>query len=390
MSEGKPLPGLSDRLLFGSFFLMFLLIPFRTSPHVIAGSLALAVWVFSGKIVRDRGRWLHEAWSRPVLCLILLPWLGLLWTDNMETGLRLATKSYYWLYAFAIVSVPENSRKWLVFALISGLTLNTFIAMGQLAGWVPMTKEFATGLIGGRPTHIVYSLFLVFGLLIFSFYFSSLRRYRHRLAILCLMALFLFNLVMVPGRIGYLSFILLSPLMIPHLVGRQSAIKIAVLFIVFCSVLLLSGLVRDRVSIAQDEVRKYFQTGDVATSIGGRFLMWDGAISMFLVNPVVGVGTGDYRDQVTEHTGRQTSFNHPHNNFLYMAACFGIMGVVVLSWYFIVVIRRGWQTRETLTGFLSLSFSLIVLIGGMTDTQIINQFTGVTLALFTGIHSGRR
>ncbi|MGD2079954.1 MAG: hypothetical protein PVJ36_02335, partial [Nitrospirota bacterium] len=89
-----------ERLMFYSFCGFFFLIPLATSPAVIAGLFTISIWIISGKFIRDR-EWLRKKWTLPVIAFMFLPWVGLLYTEDLQTGLGFAKKSYYWLYAFA-------------------------------------------------------------------------------------------------------------------------------------------------------------------------------------------------------------------------------------------------------------------------------------------------
>jgi hypothetical protein len=75
------------------FLLLFFFIPFATSPALISGAIALAIWIFSGVAFRDSDRWLKQKWTIPVLIFMLLPWAGLLWTNDNAEGLNFAKKA---------------------------------------------------------------------------------------------------------------------------------------------------------------------------------------------------------------------------------------------------------------------------------------------------------
>jgi hypothetical protein len=42
---------------------------------------------------RDSDRWLKQKWTIPVLIFMLLPWAGLLWTNDNAEGLNFAKKA---------------------------------------------------------------------------------------------------------------------------------------------------------------------------------------------------------------------------------------------------------------------------------------------------------
>ena len=48
-----------------------------------------------------------------------------------------------------------------------------------------------------------------------------------------------------------------------------------------------------------------------------------------------------------------------------MAVSFGIVGVAVLFWLFIEIIKNAWKNRETPLGYFLLSTSLVIFISGV-------------------------
>jgi amino acid transporter len=81
-----------------------------TAPITICSLAALAVWIFSGVCYRDRKKWLGQSWVLPLLMLIVLPWLGMLWSSSPEHKLAFAERSYYWLFAFIAASAIRSEQ----------------------------------------------------------------------------------------------------------------------------------------------------------------------------------------------------------------------------------------------------------------------------------------
>lgn len=373
----------SDKLLFGSFSCMFFFIPLATSPAVIAGLLSLCIWIFTGKVVKDRHKWLHQDWIKPVILFMLLPLIGLIWTEDVSLGLIFVKKSYYWFYAVAIVSAcAVYPPRVLVNAYLAGLSVNVLVSLLQYAGFVPMLKGYPAGFM----SHISYSLLLVFGMLLLSFYFSKVMNPKYRVFFLVLMAAYALNLIVNIGRIGYLAFIIVLPWILYNMLGRKHIIKVAAASIAGIIILSFSPTVQERTKVAVDEIKAYYE-GNKNTSVGRRPYMWKGALNMFLENPVLGVGTGGYQKALAKYRDdpELPQMVHPHNTFLYIASSFGIAGLLPFFWLLAVFLRKGWHTRNTVEGFAVLSYGVVIIIGSMTDTQVLSVSTGMTFALLTGM-----
>jgi O-antigen ligase len=379
----------TERLMFYGFCGFFFFIPVATSPAVITGLFTLSVWIFSGKFVRDR-EWLNKKWTLPVIIFMLLPWAGLLYTEDLTTGLDLAKKSYYWLYAFAIASqfLRHRAKTFINFFLM-GLSLTVCISLFQYIGFVPSPKGFATGFIGGASPYITYSLLLVFGMLILSYYCRTAATRKRKALLLLLICAFFLSLAVVPGRIGYLAFAALSPLMLYNILGRRRLLGVVALSVFAIALLISSSVVRDRIWLAVDEVRDY-QHGEKASSVGARLWMWDGAVNIFLENPIIGVGTGGYKNAMMKYKDDPSlqDPDQPHNSFLYLAASYGVVGLAAFLWLIIVFLRKGWQARHGIAGYSVLAFGLVLLIGGLTDTQFLSLPTGEMFALLMGLETG--
>lgn len=376
---------LVNNLLFWGLCLTFFFIPIATSPAVIAGLVSLAIWILSGKFLYDRDKWLKQSWTLPVIIFMLLPWAGLIWTNDVNKGLDFATKSYYWLFAFAIASLSFQSSETFIKVFLSGLTFTVTLSLMQFVGMTPMPKGYPAGFMG----HITHSLFIVFGLLLLSFYFGKLHNKKVKIFIFLLMILYFLNLIVGYGRVGYLAFLISSPLIIKKIVGRKHIIKTAWIITILIGISILSPTVKIRIDQAVTEIKQY-DTGNLNTSIGRRFYMWEGAIKIFLKNPILGVGTGGYQKAMNDYAALRLRplhirFSQPHNSFLYMASSFGIIGIISLLWLFTVFLRKGWRSRNDVVGFSILSFGIVLIIGSLTDTQILSLATAKMFALLMGI-----
>jgi len=99
----------TERLLFyacvGAFFSM----PLGIAPMTFFGILAASVWLFSGIAFRRRHIYIQHSWSWPIILLMILPWVGLLYSpDATGLGLKYAKKTHYWIYGMALAAVAFN------------------------------------------------------------------------------------------------------------------------------------------------------------------------------------------------------------------------------------------------------------------------------------------
>ena len=377
-----------DILIWSGYSGMFFFVPIATSPTVICGVFVLSVWIISGKFIHDIRIWWKSDIKLPVMSLIILPWVGLLYSPVPADGLPIAIKTHYWLYAMAIVPILNIQRQpdLIIKMFLAGLSLNSAISIVQFAGIVPLKRGLATGLLGGSSAHIAYSLLLTTGILIASFYFSKAQSKRERLQYVFIMIQFFVTVSLTGGRSGYLALIVLSPIIGYNIMGQRHIIRILIVSVVAVSLLFSFPVVQSRFAKAKEDIELY-KRGDVDTSIGLRFHMWGIALSEIKKNPFFGVGTGGFRQswKLYKKDPLLPPFDHPHNSFLYMAVSFGIFGLASFCWLLFVMLKKGWAGRNSAQGFAVLAFTAVFIIGSLTDTQVLPFATAMALPLFAGL-----
>lgn len=375
--------------MWSGFLGMVFFIPIYTSPIFICGTFVLTVWVISGIFIKDIRAWVKTQFKIPVILLMLLPWIGLIYTSSTpEDAMGIARKSYYWLFSIAIISVIKTRKKpdIILKMFLAGLSVNSMISMLQFLGIVPLKDGNVTGLFSGSSPWIAFSLLLATGTFIAAFYFFKEQSKEKRILYILLVAQFLFTIGFIGGRSGYLSVIVLSPLLAYQLKRQSNIVKISVIGLIAAVLLFSSPVIMSRLSKIKNDLRQYNQ-GNVNTSIGMRLHMWAVAISEIRRNPFLGVGTGGFKKSWAEHKKDPALpfFDHPHNSFLYMAVSFGILGLAAFCWLLFLMIKKGWRQRNSAMGVSVLAFTFVFTIGSLTDTQLLTTTTAMVLPIFTGI-----
>jgi len=122
--------------------------------------------------------------------------------------------------------------------------------------------------------------------------------------------------------------------------------------------------------------------------------MWDASISMFLSNPLFGVGTGDYKSMIASFVASGQypeilgKYNQPHNMYLFALATNGIIGLSALLFIFYSILRytrKLFYNQERFYGFLVLAVSVHFMIAGLTESLLNIHVLICSLALLMGL-----
>lgn len=377
-----------DRLMFWGLCVLFFALPLTTSGVSLAGGLVIAVWLLSGKFLRQRGKWLNQSWTNAVILFMLLPWAALLWAPDLPEGLDWASKSYVWLIAFAAASLiyDRNHLPLFLKSFLAGLVLVAAISLLQHFSIVPLREQIPSLISANRITG---SLFLVFGMALVSFEYGRRVNWRDKALLLLALAFFFATLLVTGGRAGYLALALLLPLLVNQLIGHRRLLLKAFVGLAAMGFLFSSPVAVQRIAEVGQDLAAYRQM-DPNTSIGQRLYMWEGAVKIFLDNPVLGAGAGGYKEEMKKYFTPTLDplfrhINDPHNSFLFMAVNYGLLGLFSLGWLFFVFLRKGWQRRQSAAGFAVFSYGLILIIGSMTGTEIHSFHSGNLFALLMGV-----
>ena len=343
--------------------------------------VACSIWLFSGRFLKVSSD-IDKMVVFPVILYISLHWFGMVYSLDKETGMDFAMKTKYWI-AFLITAgctMRNDGILLIVKALWVGLVAGAILAMGQVVGLLPLIKVNYPGF------GIVYTLlvmYLIVGILMAAFYFEKTTGMWCKLGLIILMVIFIFHLAVLKGRAGYVIFIILSPMIADKLMYRFSLVVKILVTISLIFTLLLSPVVRERIISTFDTVEKNkgkFLQGDFI-EIMPRSYMAKKALDTMKQNSLLGIGTGSLY-KVTKAKGH--GVKHPHNNILYMGASFGLAGIVSLLWLFGTMFIISWRQRQTPLGYFVLCSCLVLFLGGMFDTQILNTGTLLMLVLCYG------
>lgn len=378
--------------LFPLFAMPLFVATFSTVAANVFGVFFLITYAASG-YWRNWRLVLSRAWFWPLVALLAINILGMLWTEDTARGLALLIKLKWMLFALAGATLPWNRSHFilLVRLFLAGMALNALLGGLQ---WLQLIPQ---GLIGshdgllGNSDRIFLSMTLTNAILWIAFDIRNKIALPRALNIFLALIFFL-QLVAAGGRAGQLSFVLLLPialwLLYPGL-WRILAMSFGALVVIGLS---MSPLVQQRIQEAKVDLQQY-QAGNVETSVGYRLVFWEGALRMAKEHPLLGVGTGDYKIEMSRlqqtHRIPSTPANpvsdHAHNSYFAYLSGLGLTGLFIFLWFLWASSKEAWQCRHHATAWFKLSYMGIFLLGSFTDTLIWGFHNAFALGIIVAI-----
>jgi len=385
----------------------------KSASNITIVLLYLAAFFYIARY-RDARSALFKSVRQPLLPPLALylfsAILGLLFTANLHDGVGIVNKLVGLLLVYYMVSVLLDSlgarekesgvAERLLLAFLAGIFALDLIAVPSYLGVIgdgKIARSFAPLL---TLHHIWFAnlnsigTYAAAGLLLF-----PLRRYgvRKKAFLISFLALNGISVLLSASRSAWLSMFLVTIVLAYLCIKDRKIFFILIALTVGAAFLLyhFNGIVHMRVSRAIGEI-PLFLAGQAQTDVGERFLMWKGALKMFLSNPIFGVGTGDYVFTMNNYmaTGELPAylaqFNQPHNMYLFALATNGLVGLAALLYIFyrglhyaLPLLKSGGSER--LFAFLAAATIIHYMAAGMTDSFFNIQILRYVFGFMMGV-----
>lgn len=359
LASSRQHPGtlrLVDRLPSHLLAALIFAIPITTAGSNILAGLLLLAWLARGSFRADWRELRENQVALAALAFVALHVVGLLWSDDLAQGFAAMQKEWKFLLlpVFLFCARREHTDRY-VSALLAAMALcaalSFCIRLGILEPWGRATVQNPVPF----GTHVVYG-----PLLAFAIYLTAERLLFRRmpalakLALVTLLAALVTNLFITTGRAGQAMFLAAAALLgfqfmwasgkakgldtAPRTLAFlkagavAAAIGIAAFFVAYAA----SGAFRAGVTEAIEDARNY--RVDPASPVGERLAYGAAGITVFLANPLLGVGTGDLAAEMDAVLTRERvdirRRSNPHSMYVLVMGQFGVLGLAALGWLF--------------------------------------------------------
>jgi len=202
------------------------------------------------------------------------------------------------------------------------------------------------------------------------------------------------NMFITEGRSGQVAFFVLLFIFLLQLFRKKIVwgitLGVIVLPLLFVGGYKLSPNFHERVYTAWKEVKNVHYALD--TSIGHRLYFWVTSWEVFEDHPLIGVGTGDYKEAYALKNLEQyprlppliQNTENPHNQYVLVLAQLGLLGFVSLLSIFVLQVRQSFEVDEEYQR-IRLAFPLLFLTIMLSESYLIVNETGFVFSLFAAV-----
>ncbi len=347
--------------------------------------------------------------------VFIISFVGVFFSEKYADGMQkadmfLSLPAIYLMVSVLIQTVQDESNKYrraeafLIAFLIGLMALNVIGVMTYLG--IVGDKKYTLPLSPLHVHHIWYSNINALGLYAAaSFVLYSPRSFSKgsKAFFISFVALDVLGILLSTSRTAWFGIIATAVIM-AFLVVRNWKVFFIIaggVVAICAAAYLFIPIVHERIYMIGSDISHY-NAGDSTTSLGARFLMWKAAFLMFLSNPLIGVGSGDYVPVMARyvHSGQFPAFlldfNQPHNMYLFALATNGLPGLVALLYVFYRILKfavpilqtgKGSRNRdkERLFAFLAAATAIHFMIAGLTDSFFNIQILRYAFVFIIGV-----
>ena len=373
--------------------LVAFLIPLSHRITVYAIALFFLFWLFSGEWISS----FKTSLRRPVfiigLSFFLIHLIGLIYTSNKSSGwfdIEVKLSLLFFLLIFGLSgSLLKEKAKYLLYAFAGG----TFVAIVACFG-IAFYNYYARGLntfsymefsVFHHPTYFAMYICFSAAIILSCLYSDSKKTLVNYMIGIFLLILLATTVYMLSSKAGILAyFIVLILMSLPSLFNSRKRIFSSVVIAFAFFQIWFSWTQNNRFQSVQESVVNAEQNVQTEESNAVRVLVWETTFDLIKANMVMGVGTGDIKDELLNQyqnrnmIGAYENKLNVHNQFLETWLGQGIPGITLLLLLFIIPVVNAFRKRN----WFLLTFVCLVGFNFLFESMFNTQAGVVFFAFF--------
>jgi len=367
--------------------------PLSVSLANLTLTLLVILWFFDGKVQKKIKLILENKFVLACLFFYFGNLIGLLWTDDLLSGLKILKKYIDFLVFIPVlitITKKSNVNKYLNSFSIS-MIINIVATYLLFFGFI----NEGPGLERANPVvfmdHISYGIFLIFFSLLMLNKISYNQNNLKKFAFLIISFISFITIFIVGGRSMQLTALLLLPIVFfQHYKISIKNLLYFVGFVIASYILILntSATFIDRTNLAVNEFQKFFKgEANITMSVPTRLRFTINSLEIIEENFFWGVGTGDYKDaysKINKLNSPNTPYtDDPHNMFIKVAAEIGIFGLILYINIFFSQLKFSLNNTymRSFGLYVPISFFIISIFG----SYLLGHFSTMLFIFFSSI-----
>jgi O-antigen ligase len=402
----------SRALLTGLLIFGFILPLSKSVSSVIMGLVyiyAFVMIILDGNFRATVVSRINQPLTVPIGIYVLIALLGLSFTEQLSEGINIVKQIVNLPLVYLMVSVSVDAEQsgavrlknaeGLFLSFLAGILVLDLIGLLTYCGLIGHARYVLP--VDPLNMHHVWfgnlnalGVYTAASLLLFRSYG---RHFAMRALLWYFIVLAAISILLSTARTAWFGMIFTSLVMFFFLIKNKKILVISGISLIAVCIAAYSftDIIHQRINMIFSDISLFF-SGVTHTSIGARFLMWKGALALFLSHPVFGVGTGDYKTALAGlvASGMLPSFvqkfNQPHNMYLFSLVTNGLIGFFALLFIFYRIFRYAkglirLSQKERLFGFLSMAVAVHYMTAGLAESLLNMHVLIGSFALISGI-----
>jgi O-antigen ligase len=364
---------------------------------VFGGNLIIILicflWLISGDYKSKLNQIINNKLIIASILFYFIHIVGLIWTEDLEWGLHIVHKMWYFIGLFPILYTlmkKENIRIYISSFLLAISITEIF----SYLIWFELIAPFMNATVG-NPTpfmsHISYNPILAFAIyLVLHELFFNKKITNLAFSFYSFFAISMsINMFITGGRAGQVGFFVMISVLIFQVLDKQKIKSLFAIFIIipviFFSAYQASDLFQKRVNSAIKNTNDFSRTNE--TSVGLRINFALNSFEVIKKYPIIGVGTGDFPveyekiNQVKSPTFPNAT--NPHNMYTLILVQLGLVGLFSLLSIFYYQIKLSFVSSSKFIRDVGFILPVMYLVMMLSDSYLLGHYTTLMFVFFS-------
>ena len=357
--------------------------------------LIFLLWLVKADFKSDFHRLKNNKLVIAVLLYLLVHVIALLWTADIESGLWTLKKQLKLLFIpIFMLFVKREHVKYYILAFLASMSLSEIWSYGIFFQLLPLYGGATLTDPIPLMSHITYNPFLAIAIYLLSYYVlfdHSLGKFKKATYSFFIITMSI-NMFITGGRAGQVMYFAMLVILVFQYYPKNAfkAFLISSIVVATTSSIFYvnSKIFSDRVDSAVTELSDY--KNHIHSSTGMRISSAINSWSIIKENPVIGVGTGDYKNEFMKASINinlkledKLVIHNPHNMYVLILVQFGLLGLAAMLYMFYAQIKMAANSHEDFVRKIGIALPLLYLLIMLSDSYLMVHMTGLLFAFIS-------